>query len=462
MRCVSYTRYVSVMPEKDTPVDIISRQNDRIRSFAKKQGWAIEQKYSDRKNDKTAETAFLQMKQDGMKRQFDIVIMDSFYRFGRNISTAKNLLSEIFYPAGINFAVAEDEFCSIGKTQDELDQYFARIVIDEEVAPVIRIIFQLTADGLTMKQIAEILNEKGYESPAIHLERVSQKKRFKGHKEYWTANTVKTVSSCCQYLGKVTKKVGEDYVDYEIPQIIDAELYEKAEASKKRHFHGSPRNRAALNPFKFIIRDIRSGESLVCITNQVDRSIREFCIGRRNEDPKIPYEIVYDSVIEILKKEICQAENAASMLETEEAKELYEERRKVIVKSLRRMMRKVSEISEERIRLNNVTDEHVIEQVLRDTDVRLSELEQKYQMKLEELYALKNAFQDNPWIRMYRDIRIDEDFDDRQIRRLIETVWVRDFKYITADMMHQEWKSMLPRNWRKGESAYGAKEQEET
>ena len=335
-------------------------------------------------------------------------------------------------------------------------------MIDEEVAPVIRIIFQLTADGLTMKQIAEILNEKGYESPAIHLERVSQKKRFKGHKEYWTANTVKTVSSCCQYLGKVTKKVGEDYVDYEIPQIIDAELYEKAEASKKRHFHGSPRNRAALNPFKFIIRDIRSGESLVCITNQVDRSIREFCIGRRNEDPKIPYEIVYDSVIEILKKEICQAENAASMLETEEAKELYEERRKVIVKSLRRMMRKVSEISEERIRLNNVTDEHVIEQVLRDTDVRLSELEQKYQMKLEELYALKNAFQDNPWIRMYRDIRIDEDFDDRQIRRLIETVWVRDFKYITADMMHQEWKSMLPRNWRKGESAYGAKEQEET
>ena len=500
MRCVSYTRFVSSMPEKEVPTDIIKQQNDRIGKYAKQHSWTIEKKYSDRKNDKTADAAFKEMKSDGMARKFDMLVIDSFYRLGPNVSVARTLLSEVFYPSGIHFAVAEDTFCSEGKTPAEMEQYFARkyadhrtmlrwnsvmekreegffnvhderygyllsedhrqLVVDEEAAAVIREVFQLTADGYTMKQIAEEMNKKGYETPAQHLERVSQKHRFTGRSTAWTASIVKTVSSCTQYLGKVRKKIRGEYVQYNIPQIIDAELYERSIAAKRKHYHGSPKNRSEFNPFKFIIRDRRTDTSLICLTNQRDRSKRIFCIGRKTEDQSIPYETVYDSVVEILKKEIGQAEHVSAMLKTEEASIIYSERRQAIIRSLRRLMKEVSDISIERISLNAETDETIKEKVIRETDDRLEQCEQKYLNRLEEFKMLETAFTNNPWVNLYKGIVIDDSFDDAQIRRLIETVWVRDFKYVTADMRMQEWKSMLPRKWRKGESVYGAEEQE--
>lgn len=498
MRCVSYTRFVSSMPETETPSNIIKQQNDRIGKFAREHTWSISQKYSDRKNDKNADAAFKQMKQDGMARDFDLLIIDSFYRLGTNVAVAKNLLFEVFYPSGIHFAVVEDDFCSMGKSQAELKKYFAEkyadhrtkirwsaimekreegffnvhderygyllsndhreLVIDEEAAMVIREVFQMTADGMTMAQIADSLNERGYDSPAIHLEKVSQKKRFKGHKEYWTANTVKTVSSCSQYLGKTRKKIRDDYVEYDIPQIVDDDLYQKALEAKRKHFHGCPHNRAAFNPFKFIIFDKRTGESLLCVTNQENRSKRYFCIGRKSTDPTIPFETVYEEVLRIIKREIEQSRNVAAMLCTEEAEIIYNEKKKAITRSLRRIMKHVSDISEERIQLNSETDAEEIRRITDDTEQRLKELEVKYLKKLDEMNSIEKAFKNNPWCNLYKDIVIDENFDDTRIRKLVEAVWVRDIKFVTADMKEQEWKSMLPRNWRKGESANGTKE----
>ena len=187
MRCVSYTRYVSHLPEKDTPTNIISLQNDRIDAYAKTRKWVISKRYSDREVNKKAEKAFTRLREDGMSRQFDMLILDSYYRLGPNIANARNILSELFYPAGIHFAVVEDDFCSMDKTPDEVAQYFIekninfriavrwnahnelrekgffsvhdekygyllsddhrKLVIDEEVAPIIIEVFELMASG---------------------------------------------------------------------------------------------------------------------------------------------------------------------------------------------------------------------------------------------------------------------------------------------------------------------------
>ena len=43
MRCASYARYVSCVPEKNIPSDIIRQQNDRIQKYIKQHGWELGQ-----------------------------------------------------------------------------------------------------------------------------------------------------------------------------------------------------------------------------------------------------------------------------------------------------------------------------------------------------------------------------------------------------------------------------------
>ena len=124
MICVSYTRAVSncsAMKEEDVA---IGKQNEAIQTFLKtKKGWKLQQRYSDRKHDRNDETAFLQMKRDGMKREFECVIFSSLFYCGKKMHSAINLLKRVFCPAGIYFAVAEDGFCSCEATSEEIEQY---------------------------------------------------------------------------------------------------------------------------------------------------------------------------------------------------------------------------------------------------------------------------------------------------------------------------------------------------
>jgi len=126
MICVSYVRMVSCIPEKQIPSDIISQQNGRIREYVKGKGWTLAEKYVDRKKDENADEAFQQMRMDGINRKFDMVVVDSVFRCGRNASYAEDLLLKTFYPAGIHFAVVEDGICSMCLTADEAADYFKK------------------------------------------------------------------------------------------------------------------------------------------------------------------------------------------------------------------------------------------------------------------------------------------------------------------------------------------------
>lgn len=113
MRCASYVKYASCIPEKEIPSDIIRQQNDRIRKYIKSKGWELTEKYTERKKDTEAEEVFQTLREDGISRKFDMVVVDSIFRCGRNVSFAEDVLLKTFYPAGIHFAVVEDDFCSM-------------------------------------------------------------------------------------------------------------------------------------------------------------------------------------------------------------------------------------------------------------------------------------------------------------------------------------------------------------
>ena len=98
------------MEKGEIPNDIISQQNERIQEYIKQRKWKLVKKYSDRKKEEFEETAYLQMKQDAMGRQFDCLVIDSMFRCGRNSNVAAELFKSMFLPAGLQIAVVEDDF----------------------------------------------------------------------------------------------------------------------------------------------------------------------------------------------------------------------------------------------------------------------------------------------------------------------------------------------------------------
>ena len=126
MRCASYARYTSCVYEKEIPSDIIKQQNERVQKYIKSHGWELAEKYTDRKQDSEAEDAFREMQRDGINRKFDMVVVDSIFRCGSNVSYAEDVLLKTFYPAGIHFSVVEDDFCSMYMSAEDVKEYVAQ------------------------------------------------------------------------------------------------------------------------------------------------------------------------------------------------------------------------------------------------------------------------------------------------------------------------------------------------
>ena len=110
MICVSYTRTMGWSILEEPAADTISVQNRSITEYAAKRKWKIAKKYSDRKHDRNEDTAFRALKEDGISQKYDCVIIDSMQHFGITGYHAYDLLSVVFLPAGIHFAVVEDDF----------------------------------------------------------------------------------------------------------------------------------------------------------------------------------------------------------------------------------------------------------------------------------------------------------------------------------------------------------------
>lgn len=240
MRCVSYTRTTSCKEDGKIPADIIKQQDQHIQEYLKKQGWTLSAKYCDRKKDTEENTAFEELTKDGIDRKFDMVVVDSIDRCSRTISCADDVLVKTFVPAGIHFAVVQDEFISIGKTKEELYEYIKKaryeavqlkgmreyaireqleglytvhdekygyilsddrreLLIDEEAAVVVREIFQMVLDGMLLTNIVKILNDSEIESPMVHNARVGHKV-WPAYDNKWLFCSVRRILRCTAYL----------------------------------------------------------------------------------------------------------------------------------------------------------------------------------------------------------------------------------------------------------------------
>lgn len=198
MKTVVYTRAVSCMPGDECST--IEREQ-RIREYAVSHGVEITKVYMDAEETRTANDGFMQLLQDGVRRRFDHVLIDSVFAAGRDVTTAKYVLLGAFFPAGIHFTSVSDGFTSRGKTMEEVETYFkdahykllgcrkaekcavlaspngrrppygfrkenGALVVDESEAETVRWIFRMRLDGIGPEKIVETLEEAGVASPS--------------------------------------------------------------------------------------------------------------------------------------------------------------------------------------------------------------------------------------------------------------------------------------------------------
>lgn len=267
MRCVSYTRTTSCKNTKNIPSDIIQQQNEHIQNYIQSHGWKLVAKYSDRKKDANENTAFEEMTADGINRKFDMVVVDSVDRCGKYISCAEDVLVKTFFPAGLHFAIVQSDFCSIGKSREEIDEYFRKekiavqvksmreytireqiegyytvhdekygyilsedrkeLIVEEEAAKIVREIFQMTLEEMSIKKIVAILNERGEESPMVHNARVGHK-HWPHYENKWSEGALRRILECTAYDGYWKKTINGKVCTLSITPILDPGVFDKA------------------------------------------------------------------------------------------------------------------------------------------------------------------------------------------------------------------------------------------
>ena len=123
MKCVSYTR---TLPWKNHQGELaIAEQNQRIAAYlAEHKELDLLKKYSDRKNDEKARTAFDKMTDDGVERKFDCIIVASMYYCGPDFPAARQAIKETLYATGIDLIVLDEGLDTRTASRKEVEDYF--------------------------------------------------------------------------------------------------------------------------------------------------------------------------------------------------------------------------------------------------------------------------------------------------------------------------------------------------
>ena len=238
MKCVSYTR---TLPWKNHQGELaIAEQNQRIAAYlAEHKELDLLKKYSDRKNDEKARTAFDQMTDDGVERKFDCIIVASMYYCGPDFPAARQAIKETLYATGIDLIVLDEGLDTRTASRKEVEDYFeakrcemhaeimfawrrkqgagfrltnsvpfgyirrngeSNMIKDEEVTPYLSEAFSRYASGQKMRDIAKWLNEQGVEPPMRHKKRILGKS-YDAESDQWTTDMLRCLFRNPTYTG---------------------------------------------------------------------------------------------------------------------------------------------------------------------------------------------------------------------------------------------------------------------
>ena len=470
MRWVSYTRSISSRIGEENPANTIAEQNANIEQYLKNKGYRISEKYSDRKRSAEAADGFDRMVQDGMTQKFDAVAVDSIFRFGKTLPFAIEVLQKTFYPVGIQFAVVEDDFCSTDRTADEVEQYFKEkviekirfefmasrqdsfekgvlthrqakygydisedrrsFVLDSESAYIVKLIFQMYLEGMTLQEIGAALDAQNVPSPQIQMTRNKKVTR----KTKWPVTTIRSILVNPLYIGKLTLKLSGAEKKMEVPPIVSEEDFQKVQERINDSVKlPAPKRRSTRQIYSF------------------DRKCKCFS----GKAPYIESTEVFDVIRFSLKTAQEQARYIGRLLESDkdEVKRCQNIALNPYREQARTLMDALAEKDVERTSVYRKYERCEIEQE------QLENFESRYQAEIEELEAefknimmkvsvIEKAFSYvNPWLTKFQDLTTPEILERTHIKKYVERVWIEDFKRVEVVLKEEEWTRFFPEEW---------------
>lgn len=490
MRIVSYTRTTSCFPGAKIPANVITAQNERIKGYVEKHGWKIAGKYSDRKKDQNENASFERLLQDGIRRKFDAVIVDSIFQTGKDLWSAREVLLQTFHFAGIWFIVVEDDFISVGKSNEEAEAYFNQkysvlrrenirhrvnqrnrngilswndvkygyrltedyqLVIDEDTAPVVKRMFELCAGGMTPKQIAELFTEEEIPVPLV-----SRGMNVKiDHPYQWDRLKVRRLLDKTVYIGYWSKVVQGDVIEFTNEPIVKEDVFQKVQdylASIATHAK-PPRPK---HKYTGLVCDKDFGFCLRLRKTRLGVLYFAFATIPQNYEGNTQL-LLSDLEMELrsaLNREKEKAERIAVRIREEGT-----EKKKAIFSQMQNAFKNRAQVLAERQQSRMETYKRYGSGAISELDMQREEVQ--YQNTVS---SLESAFQsyfirkerieiaiskDNPWLQLFLTWESSLPFDREILQKYISCVQLDHMQIATIEFVHAEWYMELPDDWRK-------------
>lgn len=485
MRLVSYTRSASWKTE-DIPADIIKQQNDCIRKYAKAHGWKILKTYSDRKQDKNEESAFREMLNDGMERQFDAVIVAAIDRAGKSLWSAREVLLQTFHMAGIGFIVVEDDFISMGKDNMAVEDYFQnkstdqhleavrlgmekkrekgclhwsdvkygykltddqQMAVDETTAVIVKRIFSLCAEGKSLRETAAILEREKVLTPrAIKGNHVLVNGPY-----HWTDSGVKCILRNTAYIGYWYKTVRGEKILYHNEPLVSEELFYKAQETIKKVPSRKGKTIRPPHPFIKLIADSEKGACLgYCISRKTGEAYFHYTELKYRNPLCTKSRISYVEVEETVRKALMAEKEAAGaalkhLLQfgeiQKEAK--FGELRDTLLEQSMIMAKMQKEYTAVTIK-GDENGEGVSSIHRMEFFKTVDETEELFSTMEEEMERLEIAYsEDNPWLKLYLSYDDGAELTNDYLKKYIGKVYVDRLETVKVQMKEENWKQIL-------------------
>lgn len=501
MKVVSYTRAISYQAKDENPANTIGIQNEHIGQYVKAHGWKLSAKYSDRKFSAEEATAFEQMVEDGINRRYDCVVIDTVFRFGRKSTDAFSVLQNTFYPAGIYFAIVEDDFFSMEKSAEEVEEYFKSkrlaqirwtgregqieqdeelfipkeqvnygyrlsedrqcMVIDETAADVVRKIFQSFLSGSNCHKIADDLSREGILPPQAYKQKNYGMEQGLVLGNIWRSETVRIILKNPIYTGKAQRRfMGVDIVIDTTPIISDEMFYQVQEKLAAAPGRVRTWSNGYANILAQRIYDKETGMPLMSLKSPADENDRVYALKKRfrylsREDQKycISYSVVVAEVRNALEREKSLVTQVDGLLQTEEGKRYLEQALEGCRSRAQKLLEKMNAAYEQRMELQRKHEKGEIsaEEYASGDDacwLEMMAVEQEFKQVMEEAEEHRTIYSRvNPWLRLYRDIQVPDKLERKHIKQWIEIVAVEQFRTVEVGLKEQEWKAKLPMEW---------------
>ena len=255
---------------------------------------------------------YMKLMEDIRAEKISCIVVKDLSRLGRDYIEVGSLLEQILPLYQVRVIAVNDNYDSNnydGSTGGINDKN--KIIVDPEAAEVVKLIFELTAQGKRKTEVANYLNAQGIDTPSAYKKRKGSRNVFHAVevKSLWSTSSIRDILNDEVYLGKLIwnktkKRIGSNNTSSYVPKdewmvienchepIITQELFDMAHANSKKCVR-LKRGKRNYNPFYYcgvcgraLVPSKRvKGDILLCYSSRIEENSP--CKNNRVEVAKV-------------------------------------------------------------------------------------------------------------------------------------------------------------------------------